>query len=77
MIQQSIKLVIFYSVIQILVSQQLRQFTMNVFVLLRIESERVYEVLQLAIELFNRRSQDSIIIREQIFDLIRRRKSTI
>jgi PHP family Zn ribbon phosphoesterase len=77
MIQQSIKLVIFYSVIQILVSQQLRQFTMNVFVLLRIESERVYEVLQLAIELFNRHSQDSIIIREQIFDLIRRRKSTI
>ncbi len=77
MIQQSIKLVIFYSVIQILVSQQLRQLTMNVFVLLRTESERVYEVLQLAIELFNRRSQDSIIIREQIFDLIRRRKSTI
>ncbi len=77
MIQQSIKLVIFYSVIQILVSQQLRQLTMNVFVLLRTESERVYEVLQLAIELLNRRSQDSIIIREQIFDLIRRRKSTI
>jgi hypothetical protein len=77
MIQQSIKLVIFYSVIQILVSQQLRQLTMNVFVLLRIESERVYEMLQLAIELLNRRSQDSIIIREQIFDLIRRRKSTI
>jgi hypothetical protein len=77
MIQQSIKFVIFYSVIQILVSQQLRQLTMNVFVLLRIESERVYEVLQLAIELLNRRSQDSIIIREQIFDLIRKRKSTI
>jgi hypothetical protein len=77
MIQQSIKLVIFYSVIQILVSQQLRQFTMNVFVLLRIESERMYEVLQFAIEFFNRRSQDSIIIREQIFDLIRKRKSTI
>ncbi len=77
MIQQNIKLVIFYSVIQILVSQQLRQLTMNVFVLLRTESERVYEMLQLAIELFNRRSQDSIIIREQIFDLIRRRKSTI
>jgi hypothetical protein len=77
MIQQSIKLVIFYSVIQILVFQQLRQLTMNVFVLLRTESERVYEVLQLAVELLNRRSQDSIIIREQIFDLIRRRKSTI
>jgi hypothetical protein len=77
MIQQNIKLVIFYSVIQILVFQQFRQFTMNVFVLLRIESERMYEVLQLAIELFNRRSQDSIIIREQIFDLIRKRKSTI
>jgi hypothetical protein len=77
MIQQSIKLVIFYSVIQIFVSQQLRQLTMNVFVLLRIESERMYEVLQLAIELLNRRFQDSIIIREQIFDLIRKRKSTI
>jgi hypothetical protein len=77
MIQQSIKFVIFYSVIQILVFQQLRQFTMNVFVLLRIESERMYEMLQLAIEFFNRRSQDSIIIREQIFDLIRKRKSTI
>ncbi len=77
MIQQRIKLVIFYSVIQILVSQQFRQLTMNVFVLLRTESERVYEMLQLAIELLNRRSQDSIIIREQIFDLIRKRKSTI
>jgi hypothetical protein len=77
MIQQRIKLVIFYSVIQILVSQQFRQLTMNVFVLLRTESERVYEMLQLAIELLNRRSQDSIIIREQIFDLIRRKKSTI
>ncbi len=77
MIQQSIKLVIFYSVIQILVFQQLRQFTMNVFVLLRIESERIYEMLQFAIEFFNRRFQDSIIIREQIFDLIRRKKSTI
>jgi hypothetical protein len=77
MIQQNIKLVIFYSVIQILVFQQLRQFAMNVFVLLRIESDRVYEMLQLAIELLNRRSQDSIIIREQIFDLIRKRKSTI
>jgi hypothetical protein len=50
---------------------------MNVFVLLRIESERMYEMLQLAIEFFNRHSQDSIIIREQIFDLIRKRKSTI
>jgi hypothetical protein len=77
MIQQSIKLVIFYSVIQIFVFQQLNQFTMNVFVLLRTESERMYEVLQLAIEFFNQRFQDSIIIREQIFDLIRRRKSTI
>jgi hypothetical protein len=77
MIQQNIKLFIFYSVIQIFVFQQLNQFTMNVFVLLRIESERVYEMLQLAIELLNRRSQDSIIIRKQIFDLIRRRKSTI
>jgi hypothetical protein len=77
MIQQSIKLVIFYSVIQILVFQELRQLTMNVFVLLRIENERMYEMLQLAIELLNRRSQDSIIIREQIFDLIRKRKSTI
>jgi hypothetical protein len=45
MIQQSIKLVIFYSVIQILVFQQLRQLTMNVFVLLRIENERMYEML--------------------------------
>jgi hypothetical protein len=77
MIQQSIKLVIFYSVIQILVFQQFRQLTMNVFVLLRIESERMYEMLQIAIEFFNRRFQDSIIIREQIFDLIRTRKSTI
>jgi hypothetical protein len=77
MIQQNIKLVIFYSIIQILVFQQFRQFTMNVFVLLRIESERVYEMLQFAIEFFNRRSQDSIIIREQIFNLIRERKSTI
>jgi DNA integrity scanning protein DisA with diadenylate cyclase activity len=77
MIQKSIKLVIFYSVIQILVSQQLNQLTMNVFVLLRTESKRMYEMLQLAIEFFNRRSQDSIIIREQIFDLIRRKKSTI
>jgi hypothetical protein len=77
MIQQNIKLVIFYSIIQILVFQQLCQFTMNVFVLLRIESERMYEMLQLAIEFFNRRFQDSIIIREQIFDLIRKRKSTI
>jgi hypothetical protein len=50
---------------------------MNVFVLLRIESERMYEMLQLAIKFFNQRSQDSIIIREQIFDLIRKRKSTI
>jgi hypothetical protein len=49
---------------------------MNVFVL-RIESERMYEMLQLAIEFLNRRSQDSIIIREQIFDLIRRKKSMI
>jgi hypothetical protein len=77
MIQQNIKLVIFYSIIQIFVFQQLNQFTMNVFVLLRIESERVYEMLQLAIEFLNRRFQDLIIIREQIFDLIRRRKSTI
>jgi hypothetical protein len=77
MIQQNIKLVIFYSIIQILVFQQLRQLTMNVFVLLRIESERMYDMFQFAIELFNRRFQDSIIIREQIFDLIRRRKSTI
>jgi hypothetical protein len=77
MIQQNIKLVIFYSVIQTFVSQQLNQLIMNVFVLLRIENERVYEMLQLAIELLNRRSQDSIIIREQIFDLIRKRKSTI
>jgi hypothetical protein len=77
MIQQSIKLVIFYSIIQILVFQQLRQLTMNVFVLFRIENERMYEMLQLAIEFFNRRFQDSIIIREQIFDLIRKRKSTI
>ncbi len=77
MIQQNIKLVIFYSIIQIFVFQQLRQFTMNVFVLLRIESERMYEMFQLAIEFFNRRSQDSIIIREQIFDLIRKKKSTI
>jgi hypothetical protein len=77
MIQQNIKLVIFYSVIQILVFQQFRQLTMNVFVLLRIESERMYEMFQLAIEFFNRRFQDSIIIREQIFDLIRRKKSTI
>jgi hypothetical protein len=77
MIQQSIKLVIFYSIIQTFVSQQLSQLTMNVFVLLRIESERVHEMLQLAIEFFNRRFQDSIIIREQIFDLIRKRKSTI
>jgi hypothetical protein len=77
MIQQNIKLVIFYSIIQILVFQQFRQFTMNVFVLLRIESERVYEMFQLTIEFFNRRSQDSIIIREQIFDLIRKKKSTI
>jgi hypothetical protein len=37
----------------------------------------MYEMLQLAIEFFNRRFQDSIIIREQIFDLIRRKKSTI
>jgi hypothetical protein len=77
MIQQNIKFVIFYSVIQILVFQQFRQFAMNVFVLLRIDSERMYEMLQLAIEFLNRRSQDSIIIREQIFDLIRKRKSTI
>ncbi len=77
MIQQSIKLVIFYSVIQILVFQQVRQLAMNVFVLPRIENERMYEMLQLAIEFLNRRSQDSIIIREQIFDLIRKRKSTI
>jgi hypothetical protein len=77
MIQQSIKLVIFYSVIQIFVFQQLRQLAMNVFVLLRIESERMYEIFQLAIEFLNWRSQDSIIIREQIFDLIRKKKSTI
>jgi hypothetical protein len=50
---------------------------MNVFVLLRIESERMYEMFQLAIEFFNQRSQNSIIIREQIFDLIRKRKSMI
>jgi hypothetical protein len=77
MIQQSIKLVIFYSVIQILVFQQVRQLAMNVFVLPRIENERMYEMLQLAIEFLNRRSQDSIIIREQIFNLIRKKKSTI
>ncbi len=77
MIQQNIKLVIFYSIIQIFVFQQFNQLTMNVFVLLRIENERVYEVFQLAIEFFNRRFQNSIIIREQIFDLIRRRKSMI
>jgi hypothetical protein len=50
---------------------------MNAFVLLRIENERMYEMLQFAIEFLNRRFQDSIIIREQIFDLIRKRKSTI
>jgi hypothetical protein len=50
---------------------------MNVFVFLRIENERMYKMLQFAIEFFNRRSQDSIIIREQIFDLIWRKKSTI
>jgi hypothetical protein len=77
MIQQNIKFVIFYSVIQIFVFQQFRQLTMNVFVLLRIESERMYEMLQLAIEFLNRRFQNSIIIREQIFDLIRKRKLTI
>jgi hypothetical protein len=77
MIQQSIKLVIFYSIIQTFVFQQFNQLTMNVFVLLRIESERMYKMFQLAIEYFNRRFQDSIIIREQIFDLIRKRKSTI
>jgi predicted GNAT family acetyltransferase len=77
MIQQSIKLVIFYSIIQIFVFQQLNQLTINVFVLLRIESERMYKMFQFIIKFFNRRSQDSIIIREQIFDLIRRKKSTI
>jgi hypothetical protein len=50
---------------------------MNVFVLLRIENERMYEMFQFAIKFFNRRFQDSIIIREQIFDLIRKKKSTI
>jgi hypothetical protein len=77
MIEQNIKLVIFYSIIQILVFQQFRQLTMNVFVLLRIENERMYEVLQFAIEFFNRRFQNSIIIREQIFNLIRKKKSMI
>jgi hypothetical protein len=43
---------------------------MNVFVLLRIENERMYEMFQFAIEFFNRRFQNSIIFREQIFDLI-------
>ncbi len=76
-IQQNIKFVIFYSIIQTFVFQQFRQFIMNVFVLLCIENEWMYEMLQLTIEFFNRRFQDSIIIREQIFNLIRKRKSTI
>jgi hypothetical protein len=50
---------------------------MNVFVFLRIESERMYEMFQFAIEFLNWRFQDLIIIREQIFDLIQRKKSTI
>jgi hypothetical protein len=50
---------------------------MNVFVLLRIESERMYKMLWFTIEFINRRSQDLIIIRERIFDLIRKRKLMI